>query len=74
MSLNETPISYYQNIKDLCERSNASLSEEKKLKELYKGLPPAHARLVCKLQPKSIAEFWGKSIIVQQSLGIANMS
>ncbi len=72
MSLNENPISYYQHIKDLCERIDASMSEEKKLKELYKGLPPAHAQLVCVLQPKTISEFRDK-LIVQQSLGIANM-
>jgi hypothetical protein len=73
MSLSENPISYYQDIKDLCERIDSSMSEEKKLKELYKGLPPAHAQLVCMLQPKTVAEFWEKLMIVEQSLGIANM-
>ena len=71
MKLNESPVNYYQDVLQLCRRIDPNMTEQKKLKELLKGLRPVEAQLVCLLQPANTNEFWEKLQLVTQSLSLA---
>ena len=67
----ESPVSYYQNVLELCRRIDPNMTEEKKVKELMKGLYPLEKSFTYMLKPTNIEDFWNKFQTVTESLTLS---